>query len=89
VGAALNESWPEDDTSYLAQLATRADWRGRGLGRALLLASFADGRRRGLRIGSLDVNALNEGGLRLYESVGMRVAWRTDRWVRTVVVPGG
>jgi ribosomal protein S18 acetylase RimI-like enzyme len=89
VGASLSEIWAEESSGYLAQLATRRDWRGRGLGRALLLATFADQRRRGLATGALDVNALNEGGLRLYESVGMRVAWRTDRWEKTVRIPEG
>ena len=88
VGAALCELWPDEDTGYVAQLATRADRRGLGLGRALLLAAFADWRRRGLGRGALDVNALNESGLRLYRSVGMEVAWRTDRYEKEVVAPG-
>ena len=87
VGGCVCELWPDEGSGYVAQLATRPDRRGLGLGRALLLAAFADQRRRGLRWTALDVNALNESGLRLYESVGMEVAWRTDRFEKTVVVP--
>jgi mycothiol synthase len=66
---------------WIGHLATRKPWRGRGLGRALLLHAFAEFHRRGdMRI-SLAVDAENEtGATELYESVGMRVASQWDVW---------
>jgi ribosomal protein S18 acetylase RimI-like enzyme len=52
----------------------RRPWRGRGLGRALLLHTFAEFQRRGMNRISLGVDAENPtGATRLYESVGMIV----------------
>ena len=54
-------------------------WRGKGLGRALLLSAFGEFYRRGERRVALAVDAGNEtGATQLYESVGMRVAWQAD-----------
>lgn len=66
---------------WISSLGTRRAWRGRGLGRALLLHAFAELHRRGqTRIG-LAVDAGNEtGATHLYESVGMRVVWQADVW---------
>jgi ribosomal protein S18 acetylase RimI-like enzyme len=48
------------------------EFRGRGLGRALLLTAFAEFHRRGERKVSLGVDASNpSGAVALYESVGM------------------
>ena len=58
---------------YVDELAVRRRWRGRGLGRALLLQSFAELRRRGLPVAYLGVDTLNPtGAMHLYGSVGMR-----------------
>jgi ribosomal protein S18 acetylase RimI-like enzyme len=55
-------------------LGVRRPWRGRGLGRALLLRTFAEFRRRGVTRVTLGVDAENPtGATRLYESVGMDV----------------
>ena len=57
---------------YVDTLGTLRAFRGRGLGRALLLTSFADFRRRGLPKAVLGVDATNPtGALGLYESAGM------------------
>jgi mycothiol synthase len=59
------EGWVKD-------LAVRPAFRGRGLGEALLLAAFAELRRRGLATVGLKVDADNPtGAVRLYERVGM------------------
>ncbi|HET7573190.1 MAG TPA: GNAT family N-acetyltransferase [Gaiellaceae bacterium] len=60
---------------WIGALGVRRPWRGRGLGRALLLHSFREFRRRGWPHVGLGVDAENPtGATRLYESVGMRVA---------------
>jgi ribosomal protein S18 acetylase RimI-like enzyme len=69
----------EPDAGWIAILAVRAPWRGRGLGLALLRASFAELFRRGRRIVELGVDAENlTGAVRLYERAGMHVSRRSD-----------
>jgi mycothiol synthase len=66
-------------------LGVRRSWRGRGLGRALLLHGFGALYARGKRRIGLAVDAGNEtGAVRLYESVGMRVGAREDVHERRV-----
>jgi mycothiol synthase len=68
---------------WIGTLGTRPPWRGRGLGRALLLTAFGEFYRRGQRRIALAVDAGNEtGATHLYESVGMRVAWQADVYER-------
>jgi mycothiol synthase len=63
----------------IGDLAVRKPWRGRGLARALLLAAFATLRDRRQTIVRLYVDAQNvTNAVRVYESVGMRVARRFD-----------
>jgi mycothiol synthase len=81
-GVSLCDDWAAEQTGYVRMLATSPRDRGIGLGRALLLESFAAFHRRGRPIAALSVNAGNAGALRLYESVGMREHWRVDRWER-------
>jgi mycothiol synthase len=64
---------------WIGTLGTRKRWRGRGLGRVLLVTAFAEFHRRGESRVGLAVDAGNEtGATRLYENVGMRVAWQAD-----------
>ena len=83
VGAALGERW-EDGVGYVDALAVAPRGRGRGHGRTLLLGAFAAFRAAGLRTAELSVHGANLGAARLYESVGMTVDTRTDRWEKVV-----
>ncbi|MCW2674237.1 MAG: GCN5-related N-acetyltransferase [Frankiales bacterium] len=65
---------------YLAQLGVRPSHRGRGLGRALLLETFARDAADGHRETSLSVDGENDGARRSYDSVGMTVASELHRW---------
>jgi mycothiol synthase len=82
-GVALCERW-EEGQGYVAYLATARDWRGRGLGRALLATSLEKMRAAGLERATLSVNARNESAARLYESVGMTLTARTDRYEKAL-----
>jgi mycothiol synthase len=63
-----------DGGGWVGAIGVRAPWRGRGIGRALLLHAFAEFRGRGDPHVGLGVDAENPtGATRLYESVGMRV----------------
>jgi ribosomal protein S18 acetylase RimI-like enzyme len=67
------------DAGWISILGVRRPWRRRGLGRALLLHSFAEFARRGCTRVELGVDAESlTGANRLYESAGMRVIRRFD-----------
>ena len=78
VGVALTRT-TSDGTGWVNQLAVAASERGRGLGRALLLAALRGRRDTGARQLGLGVQAANATALTLYESVGLRI----DREYRT------
>lgn len=60
---------------WVGTLGVRKPWRKKGLGQALLLASFADFYRRGTTTIGLGVDASNTtGATRLYERAGMQIA---------------
>ena len=59
---------------YVGAIGVRPAWRGKGLGKALLQATFAEFWRRGTTRVTLDVDAQNTtGAVALYERVGMYV----------------
>jgi mycothiol synthase len=63
-----------DGGGWVGAIGVCKPWRGRGVGRALLLHAFDEFRRRGDRHVGLGVDAENPtGATRIYESVGMRV----------------
>jgi mycothiol synthase len=69
------------DAAHIDLLGVRPAWRGRGVGRALLLTAFAELRRRGIRGVDLGVDSENQtGATRLYEQVGMRAVRRAEWW---------
>lgn len=66
---------------WVNQLAVRRPWRRKGLGKALLLHSFSEFYRRGIRKVGLGVDSQNlTGATRLYERVGMQVARQYDTY---------
>jgi mycothiol synthase len=68
IGAALN--W---DEGYIKDLVVHPDWRGRGLGKALVYQTFGEFKRRGLPRVTLKTDSNNPtDAWRLYERVGMR-----------------
>jgi ribosomal protein S18 acetylase RimI-like enzyme len=82
-GVALGEPW-EGAVGYVAQLGVAPRARGRGHGRALLLALFDAFRRTGLKTAELSVHGSNRGAARLYESAGMRSSWEAERWEKAL-----
>ena len=79
--AATGERW-EDGVGYVAELAVAPRARGRGYGRALLLALADAFRGDGLQTMELSVHGTNAPATGLYESVGMVPDWRAERWER-------
>jgi ribosomal protein S18 acetylase RimI-like enzyme len=71
--AAVIRNEPErNGGGYVAALGVARPWRGKGLGRALLLRTFAEFYSRGVSRVTLGVDAESPtGATKLYESVGM------------------
>jgi mycothiol synthase len=77
VGAIL--AYAPEGEGWVRELGVRPPWRGRGVGKALLLRTFATFAKRGVHRVGLGVDMANEtGATQLYESVGMSVAFRHD-----------
>lgn len=75
----------DDATGWVSILGVRREWRGRGLGKALLAHSFGAFRRRGFRRVVLGVDAESSTGAhKLYERAGMRVVKRHDIYEKEV-----
>ena len=71
----------DPDTGHIHVLGVRKAWRGRGLGKALLLHAFHEFHRRGKARVGLYVDASNvSGATRLYEGVGMNAHRQWDTY---------
>jgi mycothiol synthase len=74
IAAVVRNDPDRNGGGLIGALGVRRPWRGKGLGRALLLRSFAEFHTRGIDRVSLGVDAANPtGATKLYESVGMHV----------------
>lgn len=74
---------------WVNALGVLPQFRGRGLGRLLLLTAVAEFARRGRTKVGLGVDTGNEtGALRLYESAGFAPVMQTDAWRKTVPAAG-
>jgi ribosomal protein S18 acetylase RimI-like enzyme len=81
VAAAVGERW-DGGVGYVARLAVARRARGRGHGRALLLALLDAFRAAGMVAAELGVVGTNAPATRLYESVGMQADFRVEGWER-------
>ena len=74
VAAVIRNDPDRNGGGYVGALGVAQAWRGKGLGRALLLRTFAEFFLRGMPRVTLGVDAESPtGATRLYESVGMSV----------------
>ena len=64
--------WLVHDEVHVLNVATALDARRRGVGRALMEAAEAEGRRRGARIATLEVRRSNVPAISLYRGIGYR-----------------
>ena len=77
IAATLIADWKHFGAGWIAGLGVRRPWRRRGVARALLLRAFGQFYDRGERRVALAVDSESPtGATRLYERVGMRVAWK-------------
>jgi mycothiol synthase len=83
VGAACCRAGTTRDpaAAQVNDLAVRREWRGRGVGIALLQTAFGELRRRAIPRVELGVDSENAtGATRLYERAGMHVAYAWEFW---------
>jgi mycothiol synthase len=74
VAAVVRNEPDRNGGGYVGAIGVQRAWRGRGLGRALLLRTFAEFYSRGVPRVTLGVDAESPtGATKLYESVGMAV----------------
>jgi mycothiol synthase len=86
VAAATRNDPERSGGGWIGALGVRADWRGRGLAKALLLRSFREFHQRGQRRVGLGVDSENAtGATKLYESVGMVVDSEQVVWEKVLV----
>ena len=72
-GVVLNVFAKESNTGWVDHLSVRRAWRKKGIGKALLLHSFAEFYKRGVKKMKLSVDSKSlTNAPRLYESVGMK-----------------
>jgi ribosomal protein S18 acetylase RimI-like enzyme len=87
VACAMDRTVRSPDAAHVSYLGVRRAWRGRGIGRALLLAVFAEAQRRGIRAVELGVDSESLTGRRdstrapgcggsTATSIGARSCWR-------------
>jgi mycothiol synthase len=70
---------------WIVQVGTRPEWRGRGLGSALVVEALRRWRAAGGQRMLLDVNANNPTAARVYARLGFAVIGRRARYVRGLV----
>ncbi|HET8526370.1 MAG TPA: GNAT family N-acetyltransferase, partial [Actinomycetota bacterium] len=81
VGVILASDYLELGEGWINQLATKASYRRRGIGQALLRTSFAWFFERGRRVAGVATDS-RTGALGLYERVGMRVQRQYTRYTK-------
>jgi mycothiol synthase len=81
VGVILTADYPELGEGWIAQLATKASHRRRGIGQALLRTTFGWLFERGRRVAGVSTDS-RTGALGLYERVGMRVQRQYTRYTK-------
>lgn len=71
----------EGANGQIALLGTKEQFRGRGVGTALLYKAFTDLKSRGAMKVTLDVDSDNAtNAVRVYEKVGMRAEFSSEQW---------
>jgi [ribosomal protein S18]-alanine N-acetyltransferase len=66
--------WLVFDEIHINNVAVRPEFRGRGMGTAVMRHVLEEARRLGARRATLEVRASNDGARRLYERLGFYVA---------------
>lgn len=74
--------WAILDEAHITILAVHPDYRGLGLGQALLYGLLQAAKRRGLERATLEVRASNSSALSLYHKFGFKLAGQRRRYYK-------
>jgi ribosomal-protein-alanine N-acetyltransferase len=77
--------WLVFDEIHINNVAVRPQFRGQGMGTAIMRHVLDEARRLGARRATLEVRASNEGARRLYERLGFYVAGARPRYYSSPV----
>jgi ribosomal-protein-alanine N-acetyltransferase len=72
--------WLVFDEIHINNVAVRPQFRGQGMGTAVMRHVLAEGRRLGAKRATLEVRASNTGARRLYERLGFYVAGKRPNY---------
>jgi [ribosomal protein S18]-alanine N-acetyltransferase len=78
--AAFLLVWFAADEMHVLTLATLADFRRRGLGRALMMHALDEARLRGTRLVLLEVRRSNQAAVELYRDLGFAIVGVRTRY---------
>ena len=70
--------WRVADEAHITSVTLRRDYRGRGLGRRLLIHLLDEATRLGIRVATLEVRASNYPARKLYRSFGFQNVGRRE-----------
>lgn len=82
VGFVTNAEDEEAQQGYLIQIGVHPQWRGQGLGAALLARSLHVWREAGRAAAMLHVNSNNPGAMHLFQQLGFMSIARRGKFVR-------
>lgn len=76
--------WVEGDTGWVIQMGVRPEWRGQGLGAAILSQVMQSFAAAGLKTAALEVATNNPTARRLYERMGFARTHSWQSWRKTL-----
>lgn len=82
--AAFIVCWVAPPLGWVAQMGVRPEWRGKGLGAALLAGALRGFAGLGLERAALDVATNNPGARRLYDRMGFHPIHNWQSWRQTL-----
>lgn len=80
--AGFLTSAEEEDAGWVIQVGTRPEWRGKGIGAALMVQAMRAWKAEGKEAVMLDVNVNNPGAIRLYQQLGFVIVGRRGSFQR-------
>lgn len=82
--AAFAVIWVEDGTGWITQMGVRPEWRGRGLGEAMLVRALRHFAAEGIETAALEVATNNPRARALYERLGFNELSSYRSWRKTL-----
>ncbi len=68
------------DVGWIIQVGTHPQWRGQGIGAALMVRALRAWKAEGKEAVMLDVNVNNPGAIRLYRQLGFVIVGRRGKF---------